>query len=95
MVRTAVPARKKPRRRLSSDTAPESEWRYSRGCEIGVTRCPDDRGPGVSNVTPDFRVRESGKREDGRKRVSEESDAADFQTAEPTVTESENQEEPK
>ncbi|KAJ1129183.1 hypothetical protein NDU88_007554 [Pleurodeles waltl] len=70
-------------------------WRYSRARESGVTRCPDDWGPGVSNVTPDFRVQEIGKREDGRMRAAEESDAADFQTAEPTVTENGNQEEPK
>ncbi|KAJ1206993.1 hypothetical protein NDU88_002386 [Pleurodeles waltl] len=66
--------------RLSFDTAPASEWRCSRGRAIGVTRCPDDRGAGVSDVNPEFRVREREKREDGRERASEEPDVVDFPT---------------
>ncbi|KAJ1130569.1 hypothetical protein NDU88_008920 [Pleurodeles waltl] len=73
----------------------ESDWRYSRAHESGVSRCTDDRGPGISNMNPDFQVREDRKREDGRLRAAEETDAADFQMAELTVTESETQEEPK
>ncbi|KAJ1119924.1 hypothetical protein NDU88_008107 [Pleurodeles waltl] len=63
--------------------------------EIGVTHCPGDRGAGVSDVTPDFQVRETEKREDGQERGSEEPDAADFQTDESKETESGDQEEPK
>ncbi|KAJ1152262.1 hypothetical protein NDU88_005038 [Pleurodeles waltl] len=72
-----------------------SELRCSHGREVGVTRCPDDRGAGVSDVTPDFRVRETEKREGGREPKSEESDADNFQTDETTETESGDQEDPK
>ncbi|KAJ1117854.1 hypothetical protein NDU88_006050 [Pleurodeles waltl] len=81
--------------RLSSDTATASEWRCSCGRESGVTRYHGDRGAGVSDVTPDFRVQEREKREDGRERAAEEPDAVDSQTDETTKTESEEDEEPK
>ncbi|KAJ1185371.1 hypothetical protein NDU88_002164 [Pleurodeles waltl] len=49
-------------RLVSWPSSPASVWRCSRGRAIGVTRCPDDRGAGVSDVNPDFRVRK-GKKE--------------------------------
>ncbi|KAJ1200210.1 hypothetical protein NDU88_004036 [Pleurodeles waltl] len=81
--------------RLTSATAPESEWRYSRGREIGATHCHDDRGPGVSDVTPDFQVRVTEKGEDGRMQVPRESDTAVLQMTKPTETANEDQEESK
>ncbi|KAJ1216101.1 hypothetical protein NDU88_003707 [Pleurodeles waltl] len=49
----------------------------------------------VSDVTPDFWVRETEKREDGREQRSEESDADNFQTDKTTETESGDQKDPK
>ncbi|KAJ1131653.1 hypothetical protein NDU88_009988 [Pleurodeles waltl] len=84
-----------PCSRLSFDTAPASEWRCSRGRAISVTRCPDDRGAGVSDVNLDFRVRKEKKREDGRESTSEEPDAVDFELNRTTETGRKDQEEPR
>ncbi|KAJ1206828.1 hypothetical protein NDU88_002225 [Pleurodeles waltl] len=61
-------------------------WRYLHGRKISVTRSHDDRDPGVSDVTPDFRVRVAGKREDGRPQGWRESDVTILQTANLTET---------
>ncbi|KAJ1177321.1 hypothetical protein NDU88_002580 [Pleurodeles waltl] len=79
--------------RLSSNTAPASEWRCSRGREISVTRCPDDQEAGVGAMTPDFQVPGTLKSEDGLERASEEPDAADQDAEETTEAESGNREE--
>ncbi|KAJ1164202.1 hypothetical protein NDU88_004647 [Pleurodeles waltl] len=55
-------------------------WCCSHGRAIGVTRCPDDRGAGVSDVNLDFRVRKGKKREDGRESAAEEPDAVELKT---------------
>ncbi|KAJ1166998.1 hypothetical protein NDU88_007391 [Pleurodeles waltl] len=81
--------------RLSSNTAPASEWRCSRGLEISVTRWPDNQGADVGEITQDFQVPGAEKREDGRERSSEEPDVADHNTEEPTETESRDREEPE
>ncbi|KAJ1172724.1 hypothetical protein NDU88_004568 [Pleurodeles waltl] len=47
------------------DAAYTSEKNCSRGRASSVSSCPDDRGAGVSNVHPDFRVVKGKKREDG------------------------------
>ncbi|KAJ1198472.1 hypothetical protein NDU88_002313 [Pleurodeles waltl] len=70
--------------RLSSNAAPASEWRCSRGRDISVsvTRCPDDQEAGACAMTPDFRVPGTLNSEDGLEPASEDQDEEESTEAE-------------
>ncbi|KAJ1152040.1 hypothetical protein NDU88_004818 [Pleurodeles waltl] len=52
--------------RVDDDAASTSEKSGLRGRANSVSSCLDDRGAGVSNANPDFRVLKGKKKEDGQ-----------------------------
>ncbi|KAJ1202419.1 hypothetical protein NDU88_006219 [Pleurodeles waltl] len=66
----------------SSNAAPASEWRFSRGREVSVPRCPDDQEAGACAMIPDFRVPGKLNSEDGLEPASEDQVAEESAEAE-------------